>query len=457
MQKKLFAKLGLIVFLSLLLLIPLGMIEGQIVARSARQADVVQDVADSAAGAQTLVGPVLVVRYRERVEVRDKDKTFGNETVRHEIVERTQVLPPQRLNIEGDANVESRNRGIYRASLYHLSLKLDGRAEVPPRLGLDAQREIIDAQAFLMLGIADPRGVDNDPEVMVNGTPRRFAAGAQTLSGPGVHVALGEIDVARGATFDFSLPLSLTGSARLSIAPAGDATTVSLNSTWPHPSFQGRFLPTTRNVSGSGFTASWQVSHLARNFDRVLAAARTTSPTEPASWNNERSETLDISFIDPVNIYLQSERAVKYGALFIALTFAAFFLVEILRRAPIHPLQYILVGLALAVFFLLLIALSEHVPFAIAYGVSMTACVGLIGFYLAGTLGSHARGAAFGGGIAVLYGVLYGVLLSEDNALLMGSALLFVALGTIMLATRRIDWYRFGMDRIVGGNGHAER
>ncbi len=458
MQRKLFAKLGLIVFMSLLLLVPLGMIEGQIAARSVRQAGVAQDVADSAAGAQTLVGPVLAVRYRERIEIREKDAASGKETVRHEITGGTEVLPPQRLNMAGDASVESRNRGIYRASLYHLALKLDGRAVAPPRLGFEARREIVEARAFLVFGIADPRGVGNDPEVTVNGAAHRFSAGdAGVLNGPGVHVALGPIDFNAGAAFDFSLPLSLTGSARLSIAPAGDETTVTLSSTWPHPSFQGRFLPRERSVSDSGFTASWQISHLARDFDRVLAAARTASPAESSPWNSERSETLDVSFIDPVNIYLQSERAVKYGALFIALTFAAFFLIEILRRAPIHPLQYLLVGLALAVFFLLLIALSEHTPFAVAYGVSMTACVGLIGFYLAGALGSRARGAAFGGGIAILYGVLYGVLLSEDNALLMGSALLFVALGTIMLATRRIDWYQLGMERIVGGNGNAGR
>jgi inner membrane protein len=151
---------------------------------------------------------------------------------------------------------------------------------------------------------------------------------------------------------------------------------------------------------------------------------------------------LDILFVDPVNVYLQSERAVKYGILFIALTFAGFFLSEILRRAPIHPLQYLLVGLALALFFLLLIALSEHLPFVAAYAIAASACIGLIGSYLAGALGDRRQGLAFAAALTGLYGVLYGVLLSEDNSLLMGSVLLFLALGAIMLATRRIDWYR---------------
>ena len=183
-------------------------------------------------------------------------------------------------------------------------------------------------------------------------------------------------------------------------------------------------------MSKDGFGARWEISHLARNFEATL--------------NPARGEVLSIDFVDPVNVYLQSERAVKYGVLFITLTFAGFFLTEILRRSPIHPMQYLLVGLALAIFFLLLIAFSEHLPFPLSYGLSAVACIGLIATYLSGALGGVRQGAAFGGGLTGLYGVLYGVLLSEDNALLMGSVLLFLALGTTMLATRRLDWYRLG-------------
>lgn len=441
MQKKLFQKLAAIAVLSLLLLIPLSLIEGQIAGRSARQAEVMRNIAESAAGAQTLIGPVLAIRYRERVERRGKDEA-GRETVHHEIVTRTEVLPPQRLDIGGEARVETRSRGLYRARLYHLALQLAGKAVVPPRIGFDPARNIVDAQAFLVLGVADPRGVDNDPEVSVNGRVHRFATGtAGVVAGQGVHVPLGPIDIATGGSFEFALPLNLTGSERLAIAPAGNATTVTLKSDWPHPSFQGRFLPTTRTVSAAGFEARWQVSHLARSFDRVLKSAEA----------NATGETLDISFMEPVNVYLKAERAVKYGLLFVVLTFAAFFLTEVLRRLAIHPLQYLLVGLALAIFFLLLIALSEHLSFALAYGISASACVTLIGTYLAGALGSRVRGAAFGAGIAALYGVLYGVLLSEDNALLMGALLLFAALGASMLATRRIDWYGIGGNAAEGG------
>lgn len=435
MQKKLLMKLLAIAGLSILLLIPLSMIESQIGARSARQNEVTRNIAESSAGQQTLVGPVLLVRYRERIERRSKDEGTGRETVRQEIVDRSQTFPPQNLDIGGEVRVESLKRGLYRARLYHLAAQVAGTVVIPPKLGLEGATDLVDAQADLVMGVTDPRGVETDPEVRVNGKSLRFATGtAGAVAGQGVHVVLGEFDPARGATYDFSLPLNLTGLERLAIAPAGNSTRVSLKSDWPHPSFQGRFLPQQRTVSKDGFEAQWQVSHLARNFDRILKGAE----------GQGGAETLGISLIDPVNVYLKSERAVKYGILFVSLTFAAFFLTEILRRLAIHPMQYLLVGLALAMFFLLLIALSEHVDFVLAYGVSSAACVALIAAYLSGALGSRLRGVAFGAGIAALYGVLYGVLLSEDNALLMGTLLLFLALGATMLSTRRLNWYRVG-------------
>ena len=432
MQKKLLHKLLAIGILSLLLLIPLSMIESQIAARSARQAGVTKNIAESAAGAQIIVGPVISVRYRERIERRTREEGSGRETISHEVVERTRVFPLQRLDIGGDLRVDSLSRGLYRARLYHLAAQVSGNGSVPPRLGLD-KADLVDARATLVLGISDPRGVEDDPEVRVNGVAHRLVTGtAGGLGGQGAHVPLGEFDPLAGAAYEFAMPLNLTGLEQLAIAPTANATRVTLKSPWPHPSFQGRFLPQTRSVTKEGFEATWQVSHLARNFDRAIKAGE----------GSGTGETLGVGLIDPVNVYLKSERAVKYGILFVVLTFAAFFLTEILRQLPIHPMQYLLVGLALAIFFLLLVALSEHLDFMAAYAISSTACVALIGTYLAGALGSRLRGAAFGAGIAALYGVLYGVLASEDNALLMGTLLLFLALGTTMLTTRKLDWYR---------------
>jgi inner membrane protein len=196
----------------------------------------------------------------------------------------------------------------------------------------------------------------------------------------------------------------------------------------------------SRQIDANGFNARWEISHLAsKNSDLLQRGAKDAASLE----------TFDVSFIEPINIYQQAERAVKYGVLFIALTFAAFFLFETLKNLRIHALQYALVGLALAVFFLLLVSLSEHIRFFYAYLAASTSCVALIGYYLSFVLGGWRRGAAFAGKLALLYAVLYGLLLSEDNALMLGSLLLFVALAAMMVLTRRIDWYQLGVNKNI--------
>ena len=437
MDKKLLFKMLAIGLMSILLLIPLAMIEDQIKARSSRQEEVKQNIANSAAGMQTLSGPVIALRYHQAVEPEvSKDPETGRITRTPRYVVKTRHLAPETLNIIGEAKVETRNRGIYQARLFHLNLATEGRFIVEPLMGGNAESGISNVEATLVLGLSDPRGVDSDPEVTINGKRLRFTTpGGKSKAETGLDMSqlvipLGAIDPTQTSTFNFNFPLQLTGSERFAIAPSGEANSIQLKSDWRHPNFGGRFLPRERQVGADGFSAHWEISHLARNFDATL--------------NPNSGEVLSIDFIDPVNVYLQSERAVKYGILFIALTFAGFFLTEILRRSPIHPMQYLLVGLALAIFFLLLIALSEHLSFFVSYGIASTACIALIGTYLAGALGGARPGLAFAGGLTGLYGVLYGVLLSEDNALLMGSVLLFLALGATMLATRRLNWYQIG-------------
>ncbi|MCL2344926.1 MAG: cell envelope integrity protein CreD, partial [Desulfobulbus sp.] len=406
MDRKLFFKIFAIVGLSILLLIPLTLVEGQIRERSQRQEEVQQDIANSAAGPQTLIGPVILLRTREQVTETRRDEVGNLPVTTTRIVEHSQFIAPETLSIEGEARVETRQRGIYQARLFHLDSTQQGQFSVTTPAP-DANKHLLDAEAVLILGLSDTRGVGNDPEVLINGQPRHFGKpekGALPLAQ--LSVPLGRLELGKTYRFAVSFPLQLTGTSALNIAPVGEANSIRLKSNWPHPNFGGRFLPLERSVNANGFTAHWEISHLARDFGNAL---------DPRS-----GEALAITFIDPVNIYLQAERAVKYGILFIVLTFAGFFLTEILRRAPIHPLQYLLVGLALAIFFLLLIAFSEHMAFAAAYGLAAAACIGLIAWYLAGALGDWRRGAAFGAGLTGLYGVLYGVLLSEDNALLMG-------------------------------------
>lgn len=452
MQKTLFHKLAAIGLITLLLTIPLWMIEGQIAGRSQRQAEVIESIAQSAAGQQTLIGPVLVVRYQRQVEVLSDDaaKSDGDKVIpRTRLVDEITVLAPQQLSINGQAQVETRQRGIFQGQLYHVGFNIEGKLEIPDQFMHPDGKQIIAPHAMLVMAVSDLRGVDNDPNVNINGNSYRLSTGRavagleKQISGESMYVDFGPTMSNSAQLLDFSLPLSLTGTQALAIAPVGDSNHISLKSDWPHPNFGGRFLPRSHQIDEHGFQATWQISHLGRNFSRTLQAS------------NGQAEALRIDWMQPVNIYLLAERAVKYGILFIGLTFGGFFVTEILRGAPIHPMQYLLVGLALAIFFLLLIALSEHISFTWSYVISATACIGLIGFYLAGALGGKLQGLAFGAGLTGLYGVLYGILHSEDNSLLMGSLLLFAALGGTMLGTRRLDWY--GLNRTKSEDRYARQ
>jgi inner membrane protein len=419
-------------FLSLLLLIPLFMILGLVEARNTRQRQVRESVAGSAAGRQQITGPVLVATYRQRVTVDEKDEATGKTGPRTKWEQRSKVLVPRDLQVRGEARVEERRRGLYKAQLFHLNGTLSGTFDLPAGLGLPFDSADFEpGRLQLVLGLSDLRGIRNRPRLAWAGAALDFEPGTVCEVVPsGIRADLGPLANAGRREIPFEIPLELTGSEDLSIAPAAENTQVTLKSDWPSPSFAGRFLPVRHAITDKGFTAEWQVFHLARNLDRILH--RGEGPTE---------ECFSVAFLEPVNVYLQSERAVKYGFLFVGLTFAAFFLFEILKRLPIHPVQYLLVGLALAMFFLLLISLSEHLPFLTAYLVAALASVALLGAYLVHALRSAARGLGFAGAIAVLYGLLYGLLASEDNALLLGSVLLFLALGAVMMATRKLDWY----------------
>ncbi|MDR2452203.1 MAG: cell envelope integrity protein CreD, partial [Candidatus Accumulibacter sp.] len=433
-------KLAAVALLAMLLLIPLGMIQDQIAQRGRYQKRVTEEIAGTAAGRQTWIGPLLAIRYRTQSTERFRDTNTGEIVSREN--EQIAFVPARTLAIEGRADVERRYRGIYQARLFHLDLMADGEFSVPAEI-VEGAGEIVEAHAVMLLGISDLRGVDAEPEALIDQRSLRFSTPKDKrfdaiLPGSRLELDLGALTPGEARRIRFSLPLRLTGTESFSLAPTAENNSLRLQSGWRHPSFQGRFLPRSREVSDDGFGALWEVSQLARDLKKTL--------------DPHTSEVLSVAFLDPVNIYLQSERAVKYGSLFIALTFAAFFLGEVLRRRPMHILQYLLVGLSLAIFFLLLIALSEHLPFLSAYLVSAGACIGLIVFYLAGAFDAWRPAFAFGAGLTGLYAMLYVILQLEDKALLMGSLLLFAALAAIMLGTRRFDWYGW-----VGENKDAPR
>ncbi|HSI96357.1 MAG: cell envelope integrity protein CreD [Methylophilaceae bacterium] len=434
----LLSKTLMIGLLALILLIPLGMIESKISERKTLQHSVQEDIARSAARPQTLSGPYLVIRYKLREQKKEKDEKGRIRTSIVESLPFETVIAPHTLKITGSADVESRSRGIYKAQLYNLHSKISGSFTLPRAYGLsDKIENIIPEAAYVVMRVSDSRGIRNTPLLTLNETTHEFSPGVAaagsivSVAGNGMHVALTAPDVNQPRTFNFSFPLELQGTSTLAVQPSGDTTEVAFKSSWPHPSFGGSFLPRSRNISNQGFSAQWLVTSLAKN-----------SIVQSGNNQQAEAEAFTVDFVDPVNIYSMSERAVKYGLMFVVLVFTAFFMFEVLRGLRMHPMQYLLVGLSMAIFFLLIISLSEHIPFLAAYIASGSACVLLIAFYLAGVLHSARSALVFSGGITLLYAVLFGVLQSEDNALLMGSLILFAALATVMTLTRRMDWYR---------------
>jgi inner membrane protein len=422
------AKPAVIALLALVLYVPVGMIQGLIDERQWRRNAAVDGIAQGWGKRQTLSGPYLFVPYERSWTEVVHDTIDGKPRERR--IERSESLvvrlPADSVDWRIGAEVSEKARGIYKARLYSASAEALGRVNVPAHFGVgDVKGRIKWGTPRLVLGVSDPGGIRKVQPLEIGDAKHPFEAGSGDVAAlpGGVHVPLPALRaVAEAQSFEFGFSLELAGSEALAVAPLGSNTSVAMRSDWPHPSFLGRFLPLRHEIGDQGFSAEWKVSQYAA----------------PGAGNRQE---LAVSFIEPAGLYQRLERASKYGFLFIGLTFAAFLLFELLRRLAIHPIQYALVGLALAMFFLLLTALSEHIDFALAYGIATLACVGLISGYLVRVLRSASLGLGFGGALGALYAMLYVLLKAEDYSLLGGSVLLFGLLAAVMIATRRVDWY----------------
>jgi inner membrane protein len=394
---------------------------------------VVNEVAESTARAQTLTGPLLVTSFRERFVTRQgKDRA--------ERIEVGQVvLLPESLTVRTSVQVEERYRGIYKAHVYRSTHVFSGVFRVPARLGIDPTRDIVLVEpAELQLGVTDSRGLRKPPRMTCRGTPVEIVAGTDLAwLEQGISGAIGPAFWPEERRLPFEVEMEIIGTDRISFVPVGATMHAEIESAWPHPSFDGGFLPDERNIGPRGFRASWQLTRFATGVEAGIQRGQVAQ-----QWLAGRD--FGVRFVQPADVYQQSARSVKYGMLFVLLTFAAFSLFEVLKRLAVHPVQYGLAGAAVALFFLLLVSLSEHVPFALAYLVASAACVGLITFYVAHVMHGLRRGLGFGALLTLLYGLLYVLLQSEDYALLLGSLLLFALLAVVMVMTRRVDWYKLG-------------
>lgn len=433
-KNNLLLKTGLIVLIALLLLIPAVMIENLIYERENTQREAVLEVSSKWSTQQTLTGPVLSIpfmRYIKQYSIKDSSEKIV------QIKDYMHFLPDE-LSIVGDLIPEKRYRGIYEVVVYNASIHFSGifnsidfkRFDIP-------MRDILFDKAFVSIGISDLRGIEK--QVALNWNEESFVFNPGTVNTDFITSGINAevpFDVNNKSTYNFFLDLNLKGSQLLHFIPVGKVTDLDLSSKWSTPSFNGAFLPDSRKVDENGFEAHWNILHLNRNF--------------PQSWLGSTYTVQEAAFgVDlllPVDNYQKATRTIKYAILFIALTFMVFFFVEILNKRFIHPIQYILVGFALIIFFSLLLALSEHVKFNLAYIISAIATLVLITAYVKAILKSNTLTLLISGILLILYSFIFVIIQLQDYALLIGSIGLFIILGLVMYFSRKIDWYNVGND-----------
>ena len=392
--------------------------------RAQARDDAVAEVGMHWGGRQELIGPLLVVPYivwgRD-----DKGRNVINESGHF-------VFTPERLQIAAATEVEARQRGLFRIPVYRSTVTLTGRFAAPATLAATLHRgaAVQWDGAQLVARLADVHAVDSATPLLWDRQAFSFEPGSGPLGGNGLHASLATLAADRPAAFEMSL--AFRGSGGLYFAPAGLETTVSLSSPWPDPAFLGAWLPTRREVGPQGFTAGWSVPFVARGL--------------PAAWKQGmvseeqlRGALFGVDFLTPVDPYRMSERSLKYWPLFVGLAFLAVWLFEVLGASPVHPIQYLMVGVALCLFYLLELSLAEHLGFGLAYLLASAAVTLQVGLYSRSALQGR-RPLLMLAATASLYALLYLLLRQDDYALLIGSASLFAVLSVVMYLTRRVRW-----------------
>lgn len=413
----------LVGFLILIMLIPGVFIANLVKERKLRQQEVVKEVSSKWAGKQTITGPVLIVPYKEP----------GTDAEGKPVIyKKLAYFLPDVLSISSSMQPEKRHRSLFDVTLYRSNIDISGHFNPLPigMLKIPAENMIWE-EASIATGIDDVRGLENEVHVDWNGVKQNMEPGmaANAVLTEGLSMPV-KIDAQTPA--NFSMHIDLRGSEELYFTPIGKTTEATVNAPWKDPAFDGEYLPTeTPNVNNKGFTAKWKILPVSHAY--------------PQAWKDKSVTLSDAAFgvklLQPVDGYAKTERSVKYAILFIALTFTIFFFLEILKKKHIHPLQYLLVGFALTIFYTLLLSISEYIGFNVAYLIAATATISLIGLYVHGIFKDIKTALGFTGTLAALYGYIFILIQLQDYALLFGSIGLFVIIAIMMYYSGKIDWY----------------
>ena len=445
-------KLVIIGILTLVLLIPLLMIQSLINERQTTRQNAIEEITSKWGGKQTIAGPCFVIPYTKTL-IKDDIQT---------VVEQNLLLLPETLEVSANATVERRKRGIYDASVYGSDIVLKGTFDMQAleNSGISLSQIKWD-EIRLILGISDLKGIKEISPLQIAGNNVNFEPGipARYLSLGFGSSTVAEKQVATKEktgslfgqgmnskiTFDikdsqipfkslpFSLSLKLNGSQGFYVVPVGKVTKMHLKSDWTSPGFDGNFLPDSHHIDQNGFTADWKILDINRSYGQII------NGDDDASMSQMADSRFGVQFVQSVDQYLQNTRAVKYGILIILLTFVAVFFMEMLRKNAVHPFQYLLIGLALVLFYSLLLSLSEILGFSPAYLIAATMTAILISIHLSSILRSAKQGWLVGALLAILYVFIFMLIHMESYALLAGSLGLFVILALVMYLSKKLN------------------
>ncbi|NQW36647.1 MAG: cell envelope integrity protein CreD [Flavobacteriales bacterium] len=429
LKSNIYFKVGVIIFLMLILMIPTSMVENLIHEREDVQARAIEEVSSKWGNGQTISGPFISIPFDKYVKRYNK-KDSVNEIIK--LKEWAHFLPNE-LEISGNIMPEKRYRGIYEVVVYESKLKIQGNFDNINFKKLDIDKKDVHFdKATINIGINDLKGIERQITINWNNKNITFNSGTSTkdIISSGIN-AIVPIRKDSLTNYIFTTEIDLKGSQYLYFIPVGKTTDIDINSNWKTPSFTGMYLPDERTVSNDGFNSKWNILHLNRNY--------------PQEWIGNKYNIENSSFgtdlLLPVDNYKKSYRVARYAFLFLVLTFLTFFFVEVMRKVFIHPIQYLLVGVAIIVFYTLLLSISEHIKFNFAYIIASVLTISLVSLYTRSILKSKQIGFLIFGILLIMYSFIFTIIQLEDYALLIGSLGMFIILCIVMYYSRKIDWY----------------